>query len=333
MSVSFLRPSLNVEQRKRIKILCARNNWRGFVLICVDYCWIGFACWLSLGLSFYFYPLSLVIIGVRQRALASLLHEAAHGTLFQAKVLNIMIGRVFCGWPILQSLRTYRLSHVATHHPKIGNQLFDPDYKYMLECGVYDEKSRARFFYRFVVMPFFGILSPRYVYFLIRDRFIFALDKKGERLEVLGIAIFHFFVFCMAIWAGFLKELLIFWWLPFLIIHPIVGWLSELSEHYPMMSSKNDVQVFYSRNRYAGFIERLFVGMHGDHFHLTHHLLPGVPHWNLAAATKILREDQAFRMWDDYWGGIFSSNSNDRISLIRFILDEWQSLPVLPSNH
>ncbi|WP_159875553.1 fatty acid desaturase [Aquitalea denitrificans] len=116
-------------------------------------------------------------------------------------------------------------------------------------------------------------------------------------------------------------------------ILPIVRLLGELSEHYPMMWCKSDVQVFYSRNRYAGFTERLFIGMHGDHFHLTHHLLPGVPHWNLAAATKILREDKAFRMWDDYWGGIFSSNRNDRISLIRFIRHEWQSLPVLPSNH
>jgi len=66
--------------------------------------------------------------------------------------------------------------------------------------------------------------------------------------------------------------------------------------------------------------------MHGDNLHLTHHLLPGVPHWNLKAATQILREDAEFLAWDELHGGIFSSDSHTRTSLVKFIMNEQQFL-------
>ena len=76
------------------------------------------------------------------------------------------------------------------------------------------------------------------------------------------------------------------------------------------------------RNRYAAWYERLIIGMHGDNYHLTHHLLPGIPHWTLAKATKILREDRDFRAWDDVWGGIFSKKTPERVSFIGYVIDD-----------
>ena len=58
---------------------------------------------------------------------------------------NITIGRVLCGWTILQSYGTYRITHVLNHHPKIGNDSIDPDLVYMLEQGVYKSQSRSDF--------------------------------------------------------------------------------------------------------------------------------------------------------------------------------------------
>ncbi|WP_203563787.1 fatty acid desaturase [Deefgea sp. CFH1-16] len=58
----------------------------------------------------------------------------------------------------------------------------------------------------------------------------------------------------------------------------------------------------------------MFIGAHCDYLHLTHHLLPGIPFWNLKKATEILREDNEFEVWDDQWGGIFSSRGDKRIN-------------------
>lgn len=264
--------------------------------------------------------LAVLIIGTRQRALASLLHEAAHGTLFKSKMLNIMLGRIICGWPIFQSFDSYRKSHVLTHHPHIGDSARDPDYQYMLDSGVYDEISRASFLWRFLLSPALGRLTPQYIYFLLRERLGKALQTPKERGEVLLILVFHIGILLASYVMGIINDVLLLWFLPFLIVHPLVGWYSELAEHFPMMSTKFSSHSFFSRNRYAGRIEKLFIGMHGDNYHLTHHLLPGIPHWNLEKATKILRENEDFKTWDNYWGGIFTSEPG-KVSLLAYLIN------------
>jgi fatty acid desaturase len=321
MKNEFAKPQLTGEQKRRIKDLYRRNNYRGFLAIGVSIFWISAAAMAAIASDLWLYPLSIIIIGTRQRAIASLLHEAAHGTLFSARWLNALVGRIICGWPILQSFSAYRTSHVLTHHPHVGDSRRDPDFQYMLEAGVYESQSRAGFLWRFMVLPWFGFLIPSYIRFLLKDRLGTALRHADTRREALALLLFHAALGMCAYKLEALSELVLLWWVPFLLVQPIVGWFSELSEHYPMMQSGQGAPVFYSRNRYAGPLERMFIGMHCDHLHLTHHLLPGIPHWNLKAATAVLREDPAFRAWDDCWGGIFSSAGRKRVSFMAYVVD------------
>lgn len=64
--------ALSKEAREQIKALCKRNDHRGFVAVFSDYFWIATACALTLEVHPFLYPLSILIIGARQRALASL---------------------------------------------------------------------------------------------------------------------------------------------------------------------------------------------------------------------------------------------------------------------
>lgn len=321
MSDRFEKPRLNSNQRLKLKKLYRRDNYHGCIAVGLNVAWVAVAVALPVWCGYWFYFLSILIVGSRQRALASLLHEAAHGTLFRSKVLNTTVGRVLCGWTILQSFDSYRTSHVLKHHPKIGQLEHDPDFQYMTQCGVYEPQSRLRFFARYLLGPMLGCLTPRYILFLLKDRLWFALARRGERIEVFMVIALHMAVLAGCCYSGFVLELLLFWWLPILVVYPVIGWFSELSEHYPLMEGDKGA-VFYSRNRYAGVLERIFIGMHGDSYHLTHHLLPGVPHWNLRRATEILREDPVFRSWDQTWGGIFSSRGRGRVSFIQYVLND-----------
>jgi fatty acid desaturase len=291
------------------------------VAIGTNIVWIAAAIALAHFTGYRFYVLSALVIGARQRAIASLLHEAAHGTLFKSRALNQTIGRFFCGWTILQSFGAYRTSHVLNHHPKIGRISHDPDFQYMSETGVYEAQTRLRFVARFLIAPFLGLLTPRYMMFLLRDRLWYALTRRGERIEVMAAVALHVVVLLVLLHVGSTIGLLLFWWLPFFIVYPVIGWFSELAEHYPLMERTGD-KIYFSRNRYAGRLEQFLIGMHGDNYHLTHHLLPGVPHWHLHAATLILREDPEFRKWDDTWGGIFSSRGKRRVSLVAYVLND-----------
>ncbi|MBE8598130.1 fatty acid desaturase family protein [Xenorhabdus sp. BG5] len=318
MRPKFHKPILNNEQIKRLKLLYRKNNYRGLISITEDIIWIIFAIFMSVYVHYGFYIISIIIIGARQRALASLFHEAAHGNLFRSKWMNNYLARILCGWSILQSLNSYKKSHVHDHHLQIGNHEKDPDYKYMLEAGVYDEQPRSLFIKKFILAPLLGSITPKYILFLLKHRLLNGIQKRDEYTEVISIITIHLILIAAGYYFQFIFLLLLFWWIPLLVIHPIIGWYSELAEHYPLMSNS---QNFYSRNRYAGKIERLFIGMHSDYLHLTHHLLPGVPFWNLPAATQILREDEEFCQWDNMWGGIFSSENKKKISLIKYIID------------
>src|SRR5690606_13533121 len=128
-------------------------------------------------------PLSALIIGARQRALASLLHEAAHGTLFKSQLLNAIVGRVI-GWPLLQSFGAYRQSHVLNHHPKIGEEIDDPDLRYMTAEGVYQNHSRSSFIKKYVLYPIIGIKSINYICYLLKYRLIGPLKLREHRFEI-----------------------------------------------------------------------------------------------------------------------------------------------------
>lgn len=321
MACGFLKPVLSQGQKTRLKILCKRDDYHGFVSIVEDACVIFLAVLAPITLTIWAVPLSIILIGSRQRALASLLHEAAHGILFKSRFLNHTIGRFVCGWPILQSFDTYKASHVLSHHPKIGDAVFDPDLSFMISQGVYKEQTRSQFIYSYVVAPLLGSRILPYIWYVVRHRFIDNVLDHKNRMETLCLIVFHFCVVLASVYLDFFWWVLLLWYVPLITSFAVIGWFSELSEHFPMMGSAMFQRVYPSRNRYAAWWERVVIGMHGDNFHLTHHLFPAVPHWNLGLATAILREDPGFREWDDLWGGIFSGSGLEKCSLVNYIFD------------
>jgi fatty acid desaturase len=54
---------------------------------------------------------------------------------------------------------------------------------------------------------------------------------------------------------------------------------------------------------------------------LTHHLFPGVPHYNLALAHQVLLEDKEYQQAHHCYGYFFSALSNNKSSLGEMISD------------
>ena len=116
----------DVLSREEIARFTEASNLRGAGAVLTTWAMIAGTLWL---LSRYPSPLvfilAVVILGGRQLALAILMHEAAHRTLFRTRLLNDVLADWLCARPIWGDVARYRKHHV-THHAFTGTER-DPD--------------------------------------------------------------------------------------------------------------------------------------------------------------------------------------------------------------
>ena len=301
--------------RQQLNSLSKLDNWHCFLALLEDYGAIALSAIATCCISWYFYPLAILIIGSRQRALATLLHEAAHKTLARNKHLNFAMGTLFSGYLIFQTMGSYWESHVRFHHGHFGDRDRDPDYNYALQEGLYDEGlSPHKFALRNIALPLLLAKVPSYLYSLIEQRLF---DKKN-RQEILGMFLYLGILASIFIGLGWGQYLVLFWLVPYLTTFQIIGWFIEMGEHYPLMN--NTINLYMTRNRHGHWLENLFTGMHNENYHLIHHLNPSIPFWNTPQAHQIYLQDENYAQFDRKTGGLFLS-ANNQPSIIRDILN------------
>lgn len=289
--------------RWQIKSLCLYDNYHGPFALLQNASWISLAIYLGES-SFWFMPMAILLIGSRQRALATLLHEAAHGALCSSKQMEKFIGTWCSGYLIFQTWASYRRSHTLEHHHKLGDPGCDPDYKYYRQAGVFDARPPYRFVLEYLVKPIVFIGAARSLKYLLVHRLI-RNSSKSELLSVMACQ--GLLALCLTLLFG-AKGYLFYWLLPYLTTFQAISWFIELAEHYPMIAkAKSDLQA--TRNRFSHPLEHFFTAMHAENFHLIHHLFPGIPYWNLRRAHWILLSDPAYALRNSKFGGIFVSSN------------------------
>ena len=115
--------------RDKLRPLYRSNNYRGIIGLLYDYIVIALAIYLG-QFNVILYPLAVLLIGSRQRALATILHDASHLCLAKSRTLNYILGTYFSGYLIAQEFNIYKQSHVKGHHTHLGDPDKDPDYQY-----------------------------------------------------------------------------------------------------------------------------------------------------------------------------------------------------------
>jgi fatty acid desaturase len=294
------------EIRQQIKPLVQLDNWHGLLAMLEDYAIILLSILITCHFSWWFYPLALLTIGSRQRALATLLHESAHQTLAKNKSLNLMLGTFCSGYLIFQQSTAYKESHCLNHHCHLGNPDRDPDLKFYLSRGLYQPLSRKKFLDKHILQPLVCLQTPSYLVYLVRHRLLSPANDLRESSIVLG---YWGLILITAIWSGCWDKLILFWFIPYLTTFQVLGWFIEMSEHYPLLGNST-IDLYLSRNRFSPWYEAFFTSMHGENFHLVHHLLPKIPFWNMSKAHEILLKDFNYLACNEVTGGIFFADKN-----------------------
>jgi fatty acid desaturase len=291
--------------RNQIKSLMQLDNWHGLLALLEDYAVILVSAWITIHVTGFFYPVALLLIGSRQRALATLLHESAHGTLAKNKILNNILGTFCSGYLILQQMEDYKRSHCKDHHRHMGDPQLDPDTRFYYEQGLFDQSLTPReFCVKHIIQPLFLLKVPRYVEYVFKHRLLVVKGNYQERIIKL---IYWSVIVGVSIGFGFWHHLILFWVIPYFTTFQVIGWFIEMSEHYPLVKDGN-VDLYMSRNRFSPWYEAFFTSIHCENFHLIHHLIPSVPFWNLPKVHQILLNDPNYRRHNRLTSGIFFSS-------------------------
>ena len=299
----YKRYKFSPEITSQIKELTKLNNWHGLLALLQDYFIILATILITSHITWFFYPIALLVIGSRQRALTTILHESAHGVLAKNKLLNSVLGTFCSGYLILQQMTVYKKSHCYEHHCHLGSPELDPDFKFYRAEGLYNPHSPKHFLVKHIIQPLLLFKVPKYLFYLAKHRLF---EKGGNSRESTMMQVYLLTIVGASIWFGFWEELILFWLIPYLTVFQVLGYFIEVSEHYPLVG-KNRIDLYMSRNRFSLWYEAFFTSMHGENFHLVHYLMPSVPFWKQDKAHNILLTDANYARHNSLTGGIFFS--------------------------
>lgn len=239
-------------------------------------------------------PLTLLLLGNRQRALGNLLHDAGHRNLCRHRRINDGLAHALIAPLLFADLDHYRSTHFR-HHQWLGRPEVDPD---------------------FLVPP---TTMPRH--WLMRY-----LDCTFQRSAWWGSLWGHLVQPELAGWA---RARIVLWWAIVLaVMYALIGlivtahaaclWLLARASTFHLITTFREMcdhhglqqgGVFsFTRDVVGHRLLRALIHPRHNGYHLTHHLMPAVPYYRLPQAHELLRhlpiiQDRA-QVCDGYLRGI-----------------------------
>jgi len=242
---------------------------------------------------------AVVVLGGRQLALAILMHEAAHRTLFKRRSLNDVLADWVCARPMMNDVARYRRHHLQ-HHAHTNTAL-DPDIS-LVEPFPTTRASIARKLARDLlgatgvkravgqVLMAFDVLEytvssdarrrPR------QGRRLLDYLRAGAR-NTAGFAVSNLAIAGLLAASGHLWVYSA-WVVANLTTFNLFVRIRSLAEHACTERSTDPLR--NTRTARAGFVARMTVAPLRVNYHLEHHLLATVPYFRLPAVHRLLRE-------------------------------------------
>ena len=257
--------------------------------------WLSIAWnWALVGASFALVALwpnvltvivALLVIGARQLGMAILMHDAAHRSLLSNREWNDWVGNWLCGYPVWNDVHPYRKYHLQ-HHAKTWTAE-DPDLELAtpfpitrasLRRKIWRDLSGQTGWKRFLAILNRDLGRSRG---RVRRDFGAGLQALRGVLITNGVLLFLLTVFGH-------PELYLLWLGAWFTTYSLVMRIRSIAEHAMVPDVADEMQ--NTRTTLASWWEQLLVAPNRVNFHLEHHLLMTVPHYNLPRLHARLRE-------------------------------------------
>jgi fatty acid desaturase len=223
------------------------------VWVCILCCVLVTQAWI------WFAPLSIVIIGFKQRLLNNVVHGASHLHHIRHRWINDWFAQLFGAFALFDNVVLYRKQHLA-HHAQLG-EMNDPDH---IICEHGDEEVRFSHAYWALVLDgrrwtanFFGRLLDG--------------PPAAKAFILLWWLLAVILVGLLGGW-GFLVYFLTLWFVSKATVYHLVCSFTELADHGGLDPAN---PYSYSRTMPDNLLS-CFMHPYGDSYHLAHHLFPEI---------------------------------------------------------
>lgn len=301
------------------KELHQRSDVKGLIEVIKTWSIIGFTFALV-----YFYTnvftviVALFILGGRQLGCSIIMHDTSHKSMFRSSGLNDFFGKWFGGYPVLNDLLRYRSYHM-NHHINTGLES-DPDIN--LTTGYpAGWKSMLRKFGR-DLSGLTGIKSTTALVMMHLGYLEYDQGNNPRRIDQSARSWSSFFttairnlggpiltnLILFGILSMFDPRLYLLWVAAFLTTFQFVIRVRSIAEH-SMVEDRKDPNI-NTRTTYANVIEHLLFAPHNVNYHLEHHMLMGVPCYNLPKMHRLIKDRGFFKkgtLAHNYWEVISSA--------------------------
>lgn len=227
---------------------------------------------------------ALFVIGTRQLGLAVVMHEAAHRSFLSDKRWNDAVASWLACYPVWSDLHAYRRYHMR-HHARNWTE-DDPDIGLATPFPI----TRASF-RRKVVRDLTGRTGAKFVRFAARRDLGTEGGLAARLRRGLGNERFRGMLIANATLLGLLALaghawLYLLWVGAYLTTNTLVTRIRAIAEHAMPIDPANPLQ--NTRTTIARWWERVLIAPNFVNYHLEHHLLMTVPHYNLPRMHALL---------------------------------------------
>ncbi len=279
--------SANYIDRDVLKSVSRRSDLMG--------AWLVFHVWAvifgSIGLFILFpniltFAFAFLMVGSRQHGMAVLMHDAAHGVLFDNPKINDFAGQYLLGAAYGGDLKAYRKYHLKHHRFTQSDQ--DPDLPLSAKFPVSKASLRRKFIR--------DITGQTFLRLFLANRKM----KSGERAAVEGSDAFqksspwptlgvNAVLFAIFFALGF-------WWIYFALwLLPLFTWfyavirLRNIAEH--AMTTRDDNPLTHARTTRTNWLTRILFAPYWVNYHVEHHAYMYVPCWQLPHLHKAMLDN------------------------------------------
>lgn len=268
-----------------IQSLYTMDDWKGWRGLAFNWA-VVFAAFFLVGLwpNVLTVVVALLLIGGRQLGFAVLMHDASHKAFLAHPKLNDWAANWLAAYPIWSDLEPYRPYHRQHHVHTWTDQ--DPDRSLAAPFPI--TKSS---FWRKVWRDLSGQTGWK------RARAILNRDlgfSRGKSKHWNGTGLFRFRgvlitngVLFGILWAFGHPALYLLWVGAWFTTYSLVMRIRSIAEH--SMPRDADDPLLNTRTTLASWWERLLLAPNHVNYHLEHHLLMRVPHYNLPRMRSLLR--------------------------------------------